>query len=338
MARDVIQQIQKLFNLANSKDNNETEAAEALAMAQKLCAKHNLDVAAIKDSPMATGNTVVDEKREKTNVNRSAMYSWQRRLWAAMAEANFCWHWITEVPQKYNKRSEWSGELRERTRYVKRHILLGKESNVLVVRLMGEYICDTIERMCGEQWPNTERLSRQAISWRTGVADRLIDRIQEQAQKMREQSTTDANQNTTALALVDIDSREYEANYDAAYGKGAYQKAKAREKAQDEAYQQRVAEEQRQRIEMLQNETPEEKRKREDREEKLRIKADQQWQRNSERYRRQRQKESANIDWHAYNRGQAAGDRISLNPQIKEGGQVMQLSGRTVRVSDAGEL
>src|ERR1035438_3258217 len=94
MADDTIaKKIKKLLNLAQS--TCEAEATLAMARAQELLAKYNLDYAQVKDADLSGGQP--EDKREKTQINRSAKYQWQIDLWAAVAEANFCWHWVVDV-------------------------------------------------------------------------------------------------------------------------------------------------------------------------------------------------------------------------------------------------
>jgi len=80
------------------------------------------------------------------------MYRWQRDLWEAIAEANFCWHWVVEkrVPHRRKK---------DKLVTAKRHMLLGRESNVLAVRLMGEYLCGTL-RYAITYWPDAVKFLR----------------------------------------------------------------------------------------------------------------------------------------------------------------------------------
>lgn len=272
---NIIRKIQKLFALANNP--NEHEAAAAMGKAQELLAQYNLDMATIQDAaPLSTP----EEPRTKTPVaNRSAMYEWQQQLWKAIAEANFCWHWVANDYSKSNKG-------------VKRHKILGRESNVISVTLMGGYLCDTIERLL--PYSNQERLSRSAVSWRTGCSARLIERIKEQAAKLR----TQPEANSTALTIFNVAQREYEANYDALYGKGAYAKAKAyQEKQRDLAKQAEDT-----------VETAAEMRKREA--------ANERYWRRQEAKSRQR---ASRVDWVAYSQGVDAGSSISLNSQVPQG-------------------
>ena len=44
--------------------------------AQELLAKYNLDLAIVEDSPVAGGTVTIKEKRERTKLDRTALYQW----------------------------------------------------------------------------------------------------------------------------------------------------------------------------------------------------------------------------------------------------------------------
>jgi hypothetical protein len=310
---DVVRKIQKLLSLANS--SNEAEAALAMARAQELLAKHNLDYAIVKDQVVPGGVAeAAPEKREKVTIKRSAQYQWQIDLWKSLAEANFCFHWIIEV--KGGGRKKWG--------YVKRHAFLGKESNVAVVQAMGEYLCDTLERLL--PYPNNERLSRSANSWRRGCVDRIVHRINKQAEKLKNDSDKASKSAGTAIALRNVFESEFQANYDARWGAGAWGR-KLIEDSQWEAERperERKAREEREKaerewLEYLQNETPEQKKEREREEQKQRMKEERARERRHRSWDRQRWNEALKTDDSAYDAGSSAGDRINLGAQLGEG-------------------
>lgn len=315
MANDsIIRRIQKLLELANTNNNDqEAEASSAMAKVQELLAQHNLDLAIVKDTAVAGGVKQVEEKREKTKVNRSAMYEWQRELWRTIAEANFCFHWVSN--ERTGKLSRNGDPV-----YIKRHTVLGRESNVIAVQMMGEYLCDTIERVL--PYANVDRLSRSAISWRKGCAERLMARIQETTEAMKQ---TVADAPAGALVLADVFERERAGNYDAQYGEGAWAKRQARyaewdresaERQQEEA--QRAAAEQQAWNEMLASETDEQRTKREAKETKAKAAQQAKDDKENARYYRRQRKESSKVDWSAFRSGKAAGDEINLSKQVKE--------------------
>ena len=209
----VIRRIQKLLALGNGKGATEAEASNAMDMAQELLAKYNLDMAVIQEMAVAGGTVVVKEKREKTKINKSAMYKWQQDLCRAIADCNFCYYWAQDFKEAYVSKGV------QKTRVIKRHMVVGREVNVIAVTRMYEYLAEILENLL--PYPNTERLSRSAISWREGCADRLIFRIQKRFRDLHDAS--EVNKATTGgLVLRSVYLKEYEANYDAICGEGSY--------------------------------------------------------------------------------------------------------------------
>lgn len=318
----IIRKIQKLFDMAkrtrnNDGTSNENQASAAMAKAQELLAKYNLQVHQVEDARIKTGvNAEVEAVREKKKINKSAMYEWSQRLWRTLAEANFCFHWVSEVSEPYNKVDKWTGQKVEKHRYVKRHFVLGREENVIAVEAMGEYLCETIEDLL--PYPNNERLSTSAVSWREGCADRLIRRITEQAERAKSEGIPATPENSTASTAIVVRSTydaEYQANYDFKQGrKGAYAEMQERHakwdlewKARQDAI--RLAREQ---------ETPEQRAARL----KAEAKQAEKDARRSERYwdaqQRQQDRKDARKDWNAYHRGGEAGKTINLDKQVKD--------------------
>lgn len=219
----VIRKIQKLLALGK-RGGTEAEASTAMDMAQELLAKYNLDMAIIDKAVVEGGTVAAPEKREKTKIDRSAMYKWQQSLCRRIAEANYCWYWVQEVREPVGKPKDGY----QKFRMVKRHLILGREANVAAVTFMYEYLVETLEDIL--PYPHVERLSRSAISWREGAAERLAERIEAKAYAMRnpdkEASTTVKE---TGLMLRSVVQSEYAANYDSLYGVNAYANAVARQ-------------------------------------------------------------------------------------------------------------
>jgi hypothetical protein len=302
----VIAKIQKLLSLANSPI--EAEASLAMARAQELLAKYNLEFEMVRDAQVAGGTVPIEEKREKTRIARSAKYIWQQELYRAIAESNFCWYWISEVFE--GKR----GKGVDSKVPVKRHSVLGRESNVIATRIMGEYLEDTIERLL--PYPNSERMSRSANSWKRGCAERIVTRIRAEmeARQAREAAPGASN----ALVIRDVYAREYEANYDARHGQGAY----ARKQIEDEKWEkervQRREQREREWLEYLQNETPEQKKERERKEAKAARRQEAANRRYSRSYANERYREASKVDGEAYRAGKVVGNSISLSKQAGE--------------------
>jgi len=310
VSESIIRKIQKAYALAQNA-GTEAEAATAMSMVQDLMAKYNLDIATVENTPVAGGTKPVEEKREKSVINRSAMYKWQRELWGVIGDVNFCWIWVQN--RKEHDYSKRDGTIL-RSRRVKRFTILGRESNVIAAKLMGEYICDTIERIL--PFPHVERLSRSAISWREGCADRLRMRLWE---KFRELKASTPDGPSTALALRDVAKIEEEKNYDALYGEGAYKRQQESQQKWSEERKEAQLKEEQERIEVLKNETPQQRAKREKGEENQRIQADKRYARDQARWQRERRRESERKDWRAYTSGSKAGESINLDHQVGAG-------------------
>lgn len=288
----VIRKIQKLLALGK-RGGTEAEASAATDMAMELLAKYNLDMAIIDKAVVEGGTVVAPEKREKSKIDRSAMYKWQQSLCRRIAESNYCWYWAQDIREPKGKpKNGWQDY-----RTVKRHVILGREANVTAVTFMYEYLVETLESLL--PYPHVERLSRSAISWREGAAERLAERIEAKAYAMRNPKV-DATDTVkeTGMMLRSVAQTEYAANYDAQYGVDAYAKAIARH----EAY--KVAEAAKPKVEL----TEAEKAKQE--------KANQKYWKQQER---QRQQELDRRDHTAYRAGRVVGNEISLQDRLKGG-------------------
>lgn len=80
---ELVRKIQLLINLGQRSEGNEQEAAAAMAKAQELLAKYNLDMATVEDKAAVAGNkakSAADAKREKVEGKRNATYEWTRDL------------------------------------------------------------------------------------------------------------------------------------------------------------------------------------------------------------------------------------------------------------------
>lgn len=311
----IVRRIQKLLSLGQGQNNSGEEAAAAMAMAQKMLARYNLDYHTVQAAQVAGGTNVVEEAREQVQVNLSAQYQWQRELWKAIAEANFCWHWVTKV----HVQSHLDPKVRV---WANRHFLLGRTSNVLMVRMMGEYLCQTIERMV--PYKGGQRMSRSAASWRAGCADTLIERIEADAAKARKAQPTDAS--GTGLSLRTVEDLEYQGNYDAKHGKGAWARQQEWEKqyalVQAERAEQarlRRIEEQKEWDAYLATETPEQKKAREKEEERERLCEARKEARRRYSWRGARASTAREVDYDARDAGRSAGSNISLSRQAGAG-------------------
>ena len=173
---DVVRKIQLLLNLAERAEGNEQEAAAAMARAQDILAKYNLDLATVQDAVVAGGTNQTKEevKREKAEAKRNATYEWTHVLYRAVAEANYCKYWTADVRTETK-----SGKVR----WVKRHKVLGRIENTTVVLMMADYLYATVMRLL--PYDKSTWLSSDALAWCDGCVERLAERVKEKAEAQR---------------------------------------------------------------------------------------------------------------------------------------------------------
>jgi hypothetical protein len=226
--------IQKLLNLA-AKAGTPAEAETAMAKAQELMAKHNLDQATVE------GNVGQDGKREKSLVE-GGFYAYVRELWQATAELNFCLYWsqkfVTKekVRQTHRIMGEYVG-MRMVHAQRRRHALVGRMVNVRTTITMAQYLQAAVERILREEIHVTndasslelDLRSNWAHSFRQGCAKGVIEKLQDrreevlaaerQAQRRAERKASGAS-TSKALALATFTQSEEDANADFLYGEG----------------------------------------------------------------------------------------------------------------------
>jgi hypothetical protein len=196
--------IKKIEALLNTKGCTEAEAQARVAKAQELLEKYNLDLAQVGSG----GPARKDQKR------KGGLYSWQRKLWQAVAELNFC-HYLSIKGLARGSTYE--------------HRLIGSHANVIATEHMAQYLQDTVERLA-QQWAKDNLFKsvfvREAIAYREGMTARLSERLQErrqsivtearQAEQRRKQAEArnEATPGTTALTILDVISSEADFNND----------------------------------------------------------------------------------------------------------------------------
>jgi hypothetical protein len=336
---NVVRKIQLLLQLAERAHGNEVEAAAAMAKAQELLARYNLDLTTVQDKVVAGGTNTPDDamaKRDYAVTKRSAMYQWQRNLVRAIAEANYCKYWTAEVTEKAyippSKRKYGTEDESHQDIHVKRHKVLGRTANTMSVMLMVDYLLDTIERLL--PYPQKERLSRSANSWREGCADRLIERVRDKAESMRkaDYATQGEAAYSTAIAVRNMATAEEIGNYDHINGTGAWARKLERDaKWAEESKQWAAAREEREKRELaeleakLALETPEQKARREKKEAKQREADARYASRYWERQDRKAEREAQRRDHAAYSSGSRTAEKIGLDAQLKPGKEAQKL-------------
>lgn len=250
----IIERGQKMLALAR-RGGSEAEMATAMAMFQKLLAEHNLDMATVESAQAGSA------KREKA-AQAGGQYAYQRDLWKAVAELNFCIYMTGHVRVEVNKRLPGGGSFKSHI-WRREHRVVGRTVNTRASIVMATYLEETANRLCRERLTtrsgagvtpgelNSQFYSSWAVSFRVGVADRIIEKVQERrAAHLREENrkrrkaereAAGGTSTATALSLSVFKSAEEDANIDFLHGEGtAAQWAAARaeqaaERAQDRA-------------------------------------------------------------------------------------------------------
>lgn len=244
----ILDRIVKLLALAGNNPNPE-EAASAAAKAQELMTQYNLDLGSIERK---TGQS---EKREKEAVE-GGFYKYNRDLYKAVAELNFCMHWLSKEniesplpPKNSGDRRRWKEAGRPNEWLILRpvHKLLGRRVNVAATKVMASYLEQAVERILREEmevynYDGKMLYSKWAMSFREGAVANLVSRIQEERERAELERQSKAKEEKarashpgaapsatgTALVLSDYKASEEAANYDARYGEGAWARRVAR--------------------------------------------------------------------------------------------------------------
>lgn len=232
-AQKAVEQVEKLLRLAG-KNSNQNESAAATAKAMEILAKYNLDMSIVEQNSGDKG------RREDTKF-AGGLYQYQRDLWRAVAELNFCLYW-NQYSHDPNKKSNSARAKRrrelglsDRGGYRFEHRVVGRTVNVTGTRVMAEYLLGAIERLTRERYPEPSQFfTRSATSYREGLAESVIDKIAdrrrdilkkeqlvERAAKKRADDAARAGVSTaTTLVLSTYTKSEEDANIDFVYGEG----------------------------------------------------------------------------------------------------------------------
>jgi len=301
--REVLAKVEKLMRLS-AKNPNEHEAAAAAAKAQELLLSWNLTSAALEANGGDTG-----KRAEEKLVG--GFYQFERDLWNAIAELNFCWYFNRSKYVPLAERKQHRGRT-----YTQQHILIGRTVNIAATKSMAEYLSGAIERLTKERLDLNKQHPRSswAVSYRRGMAERVQEKIEDRRYQMideERQKVRDARErgmstasSSNAITIASVRQSEHEANYDFQFGDGAYAKMKAQRaeqaaaaKAAEDAYTQWAAE------------NPEEAAKDEEKARK------EQERRDARRTGRNRSAPAFKGDWSAYRQGREAGEKVGIDLQ-----------------------
>ena len=241
----ILEKVEKLLRLAARNPNSE-EAASASAKAQELLTAYNLEQIEV--------NAAEDKSavRERVKI-RGGMYEYQRELWDAIAQLNFCLHWvIRHTVERGTRRRSWDGTMVRGTRLDTefRHHIVGRVVNTRSTRVMAEYLEQTIERLVAERFPlNSQRFKSEAVAYREGLSEQIVIRLHErrttqEAERRRseaQRARSGVASVSQALTIADYSRSERDANMDEVMGEGW--SARQREERRRQAEAVRAAEE-----------------------------------------------------------------------------------------------
>lgn len=231
--RKAIDKIAKLMQLA-AKNPNEAEAASALSKAQELLVAYNLDISVVEQASGQSGKRLDD-------LVRGGMYRYQRDLWQHIAELNFCMYWT----QKNRVRPGSDVALRfKKLKFTHEHRVVGRQVNVVSTKNMAAYLDGAIERLCrerlgGDGGGHRQYYSRDAVAYREGVADRVMEKVRARRNELEAEedhrvaeaalkAATEGLSTSRGLTLAGLREREEQANYDFLHGEGAWARREAR--------------------------------------------------------------------------------------------------------------
>lgn len=293
---NVARRIASALNLARNA-GTEGEAEAAMAAAQNMMAKYNLTMAMVEARhEKASAEDEEGAKRNKVRHQGKALYDYQRKLMRVIADCNFCFCYLIQ-------------EQRGRRQMSVGPNLIGRQANVVSATIMFDYLNETLERLVPVE-SNAQRLSRAAISWKFGAAERLGERLQDRKWELERSQKTEVSKRTDAqkaepgglILLENISLNEWALNLDFTYGyePGTTTRERLEAKARARQTPEVVCE-----TPVAVPETDSEKVKREAEDRKWR-----------ERYERRERAFWANKDMNAVHAGRAAGDKISIDAQV----------------------
>ena len=227
----IVAKVEKLLRLA-AKNPNEAEAASATAKAQELLAAYNLDMAAVERNSGDTG------KRAEENL-AGGRFEWERDLWKAVAELNFCLYWnqIVFIQTALGQKVRWKAGKQVRGIEQHQHRLVGRTVNVASTKAMASYLEGVADRLTRERCTKAKESprSRWAMSFREGISMRIEEKIYERRRELldedvRKRRDAEAAARTaeaagvstsTAITISSYVQSEWDANVDFVYGEGA---------------------------------------------------------------------------------------------------------------------
>jgi ElaB/YqjD/DUF883 family membrane-anchored ribosome-binding protein len=172
----IVSKIQKLLALGE-RGGTEAEAEAAMRKVHELLARHNLSLDDVK------GEAEKDEDYVKETEEGTNKQPWQRIVWAAVAELYFCSY--------FSQRNRGTGDLH--------HVVIGKPSNIAVVKYMAAYLIRTGQQVAKEAAKDSVSKASFINSFKKGYSHRIHFRVKEEIAKAKAGKVTDSS---TGTALI----------------------------------------------------------------------------------------------------------------------------------------
>lgn len=186
----MIEKVRKL--LALSQSSNENEAALAAEKAQAMLAEYNLSMADVATEDKVGEDFIIDADDITESV------PWRRQVAGNVARMYFCSYFYTH---------RYDASTSRRCGYVRKdiHSFVGATHNIVVAKMMFQYLSQTVERLATEgsmQYTPGER-GPYKTAFKAACARRLGSRIEARIQAARAgQIKTEAGTTLPALASL----------------------------------------------------------------------------------------------------------------------------------------
>jgi hypothetical protein len=189
----VLEKVRKLLAMANHERSNEQEAATAARQAAYILKKHNLSIVDI--TPEQAKSDVIRATEDNMKWTAKKCPAWVSGLAVTIANT-------FDAKVVYAQTNKQDGHVRSPQFNFS---FIGFEVDAIVSKDMFKYLYDTIVRL-SDDWAKDQvvpkgKMRTFKISYRTGMADRLISRFLEiQREKKEEEAVTTSN--CTGLVVV----------------------------------------------------------------------------------------------------------------------------------------
>lgn len=178
----VLDKVKRLIALSNN-NTNVNESATAFAQAQAILSKHRLTMAEVDAASSALAGELISESSQPLYQGERVIH-WKSYLAGEIAAENGC--------------KVFTRTFRNPVKIVK-YVIVGRESDIQVVRYMFESIIEQIEFFVKLAMKSGEGSGKTfSNNFKYGAADTVVKRIKEANLKIR-----DEYKGTQALVLVD---------------------------------------------------------------------------------------------------------------------------------------